>query len=212
MNLFLCYALCAVWGYLLGCLNPAHLLARRKGFDIRERGSKGSGASNALITMGWRAGVLVAVADMGKALCAVLLARRLFPALPMAAAVAGAACVLGHIFPFYLHFRGGKGFAPFLGVVLALDWKFWLVILCAILLITWLTDYIVLGTLTTVVAFPLWSIAMGRFWVAAILSVVSAVMIAKHMVNLRRICAGTEIGLRKARKADAPRETPYSPK
>lgn len=206
MKLLLCYALCAVWGYLLGCLNPAHLLAKRQGFDIRERGSNGSGASNAVITMGWRAGVFVAVADMGKALSAALLARLLFPNLAAAAAVAGVACVLGHIFPFYLHFRGGKGFAPFLGLVLALDWKFWLAMFVLVLLITLVTDYIVFGTLACVVSFPIWSAAMGHQAVAAVLSVASLVIIYKHLVNLRHIWAGTEIGLRKARKADTPKE------
>ena len=201
----LLYLLCAAGGYLLGCLNPAYLLARRKGFDIRRRGSQGAGASNALITMGWRCAVLVALADIGKAALAAWLAASLLQ-LPAAGAVAGTACVLGHIFPFYLGFRGGKGFAPFLGLILALDWRFWLGILAAVLLITLITDYVALGTLTTVVAFPIWSAATGRVLAAAVICAASAVIFAKHLVNIRRMLAGREIGLRRARMHDAPGE------
>lgn len=117
------YILAALLGYALGCLSPAYLLARRKGFDIRSTGSQNAGASNAFITMGAKSGVAVGLCDMAKSCAAALLAAQLFPSLPGAAAVAGTAAVLGHIFPFYLKFRGGKGFAPFLGLTLALDWQ-----------------------------------------------------------------------------------------
>lgn len=193
------YVLAALLGYLLGSLNLAWFLSRARGFDIRTHGSNNAGASNATITMGLRSGVAVAIHDIAKSCAAGLLAGALFPALPAAPAVAAVAAVLGHIFPFYLKFRGGKGFAPFLGLTLALDWRFFLAILLAVLLITLITDYIVLGTFTAIVSFPIYLLCTqsGALVVGAV-CVASLVIFCKHFVNLRRLAAGQEIGLRRA--------------
>ena len=196
------YIWTALIGYLFGCSNMAAYLAAAKGVDLRGGGSGNPGASNALILMGWRAGVLVALHDVGKAAAAVLLAEWLFPALPLAGAAAGVCCVMGHIFPFYMKFRGGKGFASYLGMTLALNWRFALVVLAAVVVITLVTDYIVLGTMTTVVSFPLYSAWTGSYYAALLLSLLSAVVVYKHRVNLIRIRRGTEIGLRSARRGD----------
>ena len=110
-------------GYLLGCSNLAWFLAKARGVDIRGKGSGNPGASNAMILMGWKSGILVALHDIGKAALAVFLAQRLFPTLPLAGEAAGAACVLGHLYPFYLRFRGGKGFASYLGMTAMLNWR-----------------------------------------------------------------------------------------
>ncbi len=75
---------------------------------------------------------------------AVLLCRLLFPSVPLAGALSGAACVVGHMFPFYMRFHGGKGFAAYLGMTLALNWRFALLLLLAVSLITLVTDYVVL--------------------------------------------------------------------
>lgn len=193
------YILAALMGYLLGCLNLAWFLSRSKGFDIRSHGSNNAGASNATVTMGLKAGAVVAVHDVAKSFLAALLAGLLFPALPAAGAVAGAAAVLGHVFPFYLTFKGGKGFAPFLGLTLALDWRFFLGILLAVLLITLITDYIVLGTFTTIVSFPIYLFfAKVGLVVIGIVCVASLVIFFKHLINLKRIVTGQEIGLRRA--------------
>ena len=116
MSIWLSVILCALLGYLLGCINPAYLIARARGFDIRSRGSGNAGASNAVITMGKAAGVFSAIIDIFKAWLAVCLATRYFTALsvggmPVAGEIAGVACILGHMFPFFMAFRGGKGFA-----------------------------------------------------------------------------------------------------
>lgn len=113
--------------------------------------------------------------------------------------VAGVAAVLGHIFPFYLRFRGGKGLASFLGLTLAIDWKFFLCMILAILLITLVTDYIALGTFTAIVSFPAYLFLrhMGMILVALV-CVASAVILWKHVENIRRLLAGEEIGLRRA--------------
>ena len=196
------YALAVLIGYLIGSSNMAVYLARLRGVDLSAKGSGNPGASNAVILMGWKAGVLTGLHDIGKAVAAVLLAKLLFPAAPLAGVVAGVASVIGHIFPFYLRFRGGKGFAAYLGMTLALNWKFALVLLAAIVVLLLITDYIVVGTLTTVVSFPAYCAITGHLITAAILCVASAIIIYKHRVNFRRILDGTEIGFRSANRGD----------
>ena len=191
------YLIVCVIGYLLGCANLARLLARRKGVDLSAGGSGNAGASNAAILIGWRAGILVAVHDTGKALVAVILAKALFPQTEGIGAVAGTACVLGHIFPVFLKFKGGKGFASYIGMMLAINWKFALIVLAAVILITVVLDYLVIGTTFTVISLPVYLIAVsaGTIAVAAVLTA-TAVIICKHRINYVRIIKGTEIGLR----------------
>ena len=197
---YLIYLMIAAVGYLFGCSNLAYFLAKARGFDIRTYGSSNAGASNATITMGLKAGVAVAVHDAAKAFLPALLAALLFPALPLAGVAAGVSAVLGHIFPFYLGFRGGKGFASFMGMILALDWQFFFVILLAAFLITLITDYIVLGTLTTIVTFPTYLFFFRQMSLVfvGVVCIASLVILCKHLVNLRKIATGQEIGLRRA--------------
>ncbi len=196
------YLLSALIGYLLGCSNMATYLAMLRGVDLRAHGSGNPGASNAMILMGWRSGVLVGVHDVGKAVAAVLICKALFPGAALAGTVAGVSCVLGHMFPFYLRFRGGKGFASYLGMALALNWRFALVVALAVVVITLVTDYIVLGTMATVVSFPLFTAWKGGLRAALLPALLSAVIIYRHRKNLVRICNGTEIGLRSANRGD----------
>ena len=91
------YIVTVLGAYLIGCSNMALYLSRRKGVDLRAGGSKNLGASNAFALMGWKAGVLVAVHDIGKAVLAVELSRWIFPAVPLLGFIAGVACVLGHM-------------------------------------------------------------------------------------------------------------------
>ena len=109
------YLIAAVLGYLLGTSNMALYLSKIKKVDPRSGGSGNLGASNAMILMGWKAGILVGIHDIAKAALCVFLAKYLFPELIHVGAVAGVACVVGHVFPFYLKFRGGKGFASYVG-------------------------------------------------------------------------------------------------
>ena len=191
------YLIVGVIGYLLGCSNLAHLIAKMKGVDLASGGSGNRGASNATILMGWRAGVLVAIHDAGKALVAVILAKILFPAAEGIGVVAGAACVLGHIFPVFLKFKGGKGFASYIGMMLALNWKFALIVIAAVILITVVLDYLVLGTTFTVVSLPVYLIVVSAGWIAILAAcTATTVIIFMHRINYVRICKGTEIGLR----------------
>ncbi len=196
------YGIAAVLGYLLGCSNMAYYLAKWKKADLRAGGSGNLGASNAVVLLGWRAGVLTAVHDIGKSVLAVLLARWLFPELEYAAAAAGVASVLGHIFPFYLKFRGGKGFASYFGMTLALNWKLALCVGIAIVVVTIVTDYIVCGTVTTIVSVPVYMFVTRGWLLALILLVATAVIFWKHRENFPRMLNGTELGLRSALKGE----------
>lgn len=196
------YLLSALIGYLLGSSNMATYLAAFKGVNLRAGGSGNPGASNAMLLMGWRAGLLVGLHDIGKAAASVLLCAWLFPDAALAGAVAGIASVMGHMFPFYLRFHGGKGFAPYMGMVLALHWKFAIVLMLAVILVTLTTDYIVLGTMTTVVSFPLYAAWTDSLLVGFLLALLSSVIIYKHRMNLLHIYQGTEIGFRSANRGD----------
>lgn len=190
------YIIAILCAYLLGSSSMAFYLSKLKKVDIRKNGSGNLGASNATVLFGWGAGVLVAVHDIGKGLLAVLLAKCFFPELPYVGAAAGVACVLGHIFPFYLKFKGGKGLASFIGIVAALDWKVALGIVVLLVVVTLVTDFIALGTISVSIAAPigLWITTQG-FIVPLILAVATVVMIFKHRDNLVRIRNKTEIGL-----------------
>ena len=196
------YIVTVLGAYLIGCSNMALYLSRRKGVDLRAGGSKNLGASNAFALMGWKAGVLVAVHDIGKAVLAVELSRRIFPAVPLLGFIAGVACVLGHMFPFFLRFRGGKGFASYLGMTLALNWKFALLVMVLVALVTLISDYIVVGTVTTVVLVPAFMAFTHGLYFSAILCIATAAILIKHRENYVRIYRGTEIGLRKANRGE----------
>lgn len=199
---YLGYPIAILIGYLAGCSNMAHYIARYKRVNLRSQGSGNLGASNATILLGWPAGIAVAIHDIGKAIFAVLLAKYLFSSLTYAGAAAGVACVLGHVFPFYLRFKGGKGFAAYLGMTLALNWKLALVVLALVVLVTLITDYIVVGTVTTIVLVPLYEGLTNSWWIALILSLATLVIAYKHRENFMRIIKGTEIGLRSTARGE----------
>ena len=202
MTKILLYIAILLLAYLMGCSNMALYLSKYKGVDLRAAGSGNLGASNAMILMGWGPGVIVAVHDIGKALLAVVLARHFGQGLPFIGAAAGVACVLGHMFPFFLRFRGGKGFASYLGMTLALNWKFALLVMVIVALVTLISDYIVVGTVTTVLLVPAFMAFTHGLYFSAILCIATAAILIKHRENYVRIYRGTEIGLRKANRGE----------
>lgn len=197
------YGISVLLGYLLGSSSMAYYIGRWKKTDIRSAGSGNLGASNATVLLGWGAGVAVALHDIGKAILAVLLARWLFSHVLHADAAAGVACVLGHIFPFYLKGKGGKGLASYFGMTLALNWKMALVVGVLLVLVTVVTDYISLAAICTVILVPIyaWAILHDPA-MAAILTISSLVMLIKHRENIARIAHGQEIGLRSTAKGE----------
>ncbi len=197
------YLLAAVIGYLLGCSHMAYYISIWKGLDIRSAGSGNLGASNATVLFGWASGVLVAAHDIGKAFLAVWLVKRLFPGLEYAGAAAGIACVIGHIFPFYLKFRGGKGLASWFGMTLALNWKLAVLVAVVVILVTLITDFIALGAISTSILVPVYmGFDTGSWVLALILSLGTVVMLCKHWENILRILRHEEIGLRSTVKGE----------
>lgn len=197
------YAISVLLGYLLGSSSMAYYIGKWKKTDIRTAGSGNLGASNATVLLGWGAGVTVALHDIGKAVLAVLLARWLFAYALHADTAAGVSCVLGHIFPFYLKGKGGKGLASYFGMTLALNWKMALVVGVLLVLVTVVTDYISLAAICMVILVPIYAWAILHDPVmAGILTVATLVMLVKHRENIVRIARGQEIGLRSTAKGE----------
>ena len=197
------YILVIALGYLLGCSNMAKYIAAMKKVDLSAGGSGNPGASNAVILMGWGAGVLVAIHDIGKAALAVILARLMFPGAPLIGAAAGVAAVLGHIYPFWMKFKGGKGFASYLGMTIALHWKFAIAVLLLVVAVTLITDYIVAATTTTIVLVPIGLGILTQSLILPLILLVASLVIAwKHKDNYVRMYNGTEIRFRKAGRGD----------
>ena len=116
------FAVTILVGYLFGCFNLAYIISKVKKVDLQNTGSKNLGVSNTFITVGKGFGVLVGACDIFKCTIVILLAKAIFPDIGYLPYIAGIACVIGHMFPFYLKFKGGKGFASFLGMSLGIHW------------------------------------------------------------------------------------------
>ncbi len=192
------YILTILVAYLIGSSNMSYYISKLKKVDIKGRGSQNLGASNTVILMGWRAGVLVGAHDIAKGVLAVLLANAFFD-LPYIGAVAGVSCIFGHIFPFYLKFKGGKGFASFIGVAFALNWKWSLILAAFIIAAILITDYLVVGTTLTVILVPaVFGITEHSLILSGILLIATVIIVAKHWENYVRIFKGEEYRLLKA--------------
>lgn len=186
-------------GYLIGCLNLAWFLGRHKHIDMTRSGSGNLGASNTVLHLGLKYGLLVAIHDIAKAVIAVLIVKALFPGVPYVSYIAGAAAILGHIFPFWRKFSGGKGFASFIGLMLATDWRAFLLIFLVCCLLVLLTDYIVSATFTSIAVYPVCAIFFrGDLIAGLIVLAVSVIIFCKHIENVKRIMSGEESSVRKA--------------
>lgn len=184
---------CMLVGYLIGMINPAFLLAKIQGFDIREHGSGNAGATNAMITMGKMTGFLIALFDIAKAYFAVRIAQWIFPGLRYSAELAGVFTILGHIFPAAMGFRGGKGLAALGGVILAFDAHVFWIMLAIEIVLALIVDYIVVVPLTASAAFPVvYYIIKAQLFGTLLYAMLAPLFLYKHMENLRRIQAGTE--------------------
>jgi len=185
--------------YLLGAIPFGLLFARwLTGKDPREHGSGNIGATNALRTSGKKVGVLTLLADIGKGSLAVALADYLQDDMTLVAAVALAAFV-GHVFPIYLKFKGGKGVATMFGVLI--PWLPWVAIATFIVwfLLFKLTRYVSLASVVAAIMLPLFTWLFGIFsWSSNDSSslfacvILGALVIARHIGNMRRILAGEE--------------------
>ncbi len=185
---------CILIGYFIGCINPSYIIGKLKGIDVKKSGSGNAGASNALILFGKLFGAFCALFDIFKAWFATLLCVELFEdELPVAFAVSAAAVILGHIFPFYTKFRGGKGLACLGGVILKYNPVIFLILLAGALVVVFITNYICFVPMTASLAFTIiYGIQRDDFVGTLILLIPFVVILIKHSENIRRIMKGTE--------------------
>lgn len=189
--------ICLLLGYLVGSLNPAALLAKLKNVNLRESGTKNLGASNTLLVMGKGYGALVMVLDILKAVFSAKIAKILLPQLAIAGLVAGLGAVIGHIFPFYMHFQGGKGLAAFGGMVLAFDPLMFLALLLLGLVLMLMVNYSFVVPMSAAALFPV-LVAVKTKSLCATLTAAAAslLVIVKHWSNIGKAKRGEETKVR----------------
>lgn len=199
------YALAVLVGsYLLGSFNTAYFLGKKKNVNILESGSGNPGASNAMATMGWGAAVIVGAVDIAKCALSVVITRIIFRSSPDLWFLAALGAIMGHMFPFYLKFKGGKGLACLVGALIALDWRAFIVGGLLIIVITLVTDYIFIATCLLAVLYPVFAYFFAG-WnngneIACVVpaAFTGIIIFSKHIINIKRLIKGEEIGLRGA--------------
>jgi glycerol-3-phosphate acyltransferase PlsY len=185
--------LCLLLGYGLGSVPFGLLLTRAAGLgDVREIGSGSIGATNVLRT--GRAGLAAAtlLLDAGKGAGAVLLAGLIWPDQPQFPAIAGIGAFLGHLYPVWLRFRGGKGVATLAGIVAVLHWPTILVAAAVWLLAVLLTRYSSLGGILAPLSGPVTAACFGRFDLAILFLGFALLVLWTHRANIGRLIDGTE--------------------
>lgn len=183
--------LSATFAYLLGAIPFGMVLTRLMGLgNLRDIGSGNIGATNVLRTGNKTAAALTLIFDAGKGAVAVLLARLWVG--EDAAQIAGLAAFFGHLFPIWLGFRGGKGVATFLGILLALAWPAGLAACATWLLVALTLRLSSLAALVAAVSAPLWMLVLGYPQGIALGSILALFILIRHHANIKRILNGSE--------------------
>ena len=209
--------ICLAIGYVFGLFQTGYIYGKLHNVDIRTMGSGNAGTTNALRTMGFKAGAITFLGDAFKCIFAVLTVKLIFgdscaDILPLLSMYAGTGAVLGHNFPFYLKFRGGKGIAATAGL-LASTLHIGLVIVCLLSFAVpvLVTKYVSLGSLVVVVTYLACVIGYGQmggfgveqivlnemYVIAAFLMVLAFI---RHRANIKRLMNGTENKIGKSKK------------
>lgn len=201
------YILVAIIAYLIGSISFSVIISKKMaGFDVREKGSGNAGSTNVLRTVGKKAAVITLICDILKGVVAILLAllagviiKDLDKALLVQ--LAGVFVIIGHTFPIFFKFKGGKGIATSLGVLLMINWQIGLICLVFALLLIALTRMVSVGSITAAILFPVlvlfinqnYIVAESSNWSYLIFSVIIALLVFfNHRANLKRIVNGTE--------------------
>ncbi|WP_408592647.1 glycerol-3-phosphate 1-O-acyltransferase PlsY [Paracoccus marcusii] len=181
----------AIFGYLLGSVPFGLVITRALGLgDLRQIGSGNIGATNVLRTGNKGAALATLLLDSGKGAIAVLLARHFGG--EAAAILAGGAAFLGHCFPVWLRFKGGKGVATFLGTVIALNWPLGLIACATWALTAAITRISSLSALLAAALAPVFAWGLGRTDIAAVAAFMAVLIFIRHHANISRLLAGTE--------------------
>ena len=203
------YIIVLIIAYLIGSINFSIILSKKiAGFDIREKGSGNAGTTNMLRSIGKRAALLTLVCDILKGVVPVVLAVLVgnianhFGAelrVEYMAQIAGIATIIGHTFPLYFGFKGGKGVASSLGLVLIINWQIGLICLVFALLIMAVTRMVSLGSISAAVLFLVltifrigaqYYIVPGNYIIFGL--ILALIVIFNHRSNIKRILTGTE--------------------
>ena len=198
--------ICLAIGYICGLLQTGYLVGKMNHVDIRKEGSGNAGSTNALRVMGWKAGAMTFAGDVIKCLAAILIARYLYrdtEYVPLLAMYAGLGATLGHNFPFYLKFKGGKGIAVLAGLVLSTGLVMVPIPLTAFLIAVLMTRYVSLGSLLASSMFFLEVLFYGqlggfdmafryRMELYVLVFLLMALAWVRHKENIKRLLAGTE--------------------
>lgn len=200
--------ICLLIGYICGLFQTSYIIGKIHKTDIREHGSGNAGTTNALRTFGKKAGALTLLGDCLKCIVAVLIARTVFRTqyrdiLPLLSLYAAAGCILGHNFPVYLNFRGGKGIAASVGLLLAFDWRIFLI--CAVLFFAlfFTTHYVSLCSLSCYSVALIAMIIRGQMGgygmdgshtieLYAVMLFLTVLAFWRHRANIGRLLSGTE--------------------
>ncbi|MFT3982939.1 MAG: glycerol-3-phosphate 1-O-acyltransferase PlsY [Lachnospiraceae bacterium] len=203
---------CLVIGYLCGLIQTGYLVGKMKGIDIREHGSKNAGTTNVLRTMGAKYGAVVLLGDAVKCLLAVLLCYLLFGVsckdwIKLLQLYAGAGAVLGHNYPFYMHFKGGKGIASTAGIVISFGPLLTFLGVITFFGTFFLTHYVSLGSMLVYVGLMIEVVILGEqgffgfpqeiarpmlneFYIVVFLLAIMAFV--RHKENIKRLLQGNE--------------------
>ncbi len=195
-------------GYCLGLFQTGYIYGERHGVDIRSKGSGNAGTTNTLRVLGWKAGLITFIGDLLKAILAVLIIRFLYvgkypDAIQVLELYAGFGAVLGHNFPFYLKFQGGKGIACTAGVILAVCPQAAPICLVLFVVSVAATRYVSLGSILVVTGYLIQAVIFGQLGYLGIQTeylpefyVVSAcftgMALWRHRANIKRLLTGTE--------------------
>lgn len=201
------YALITVLiiGYIVGCVHGSNAAQLLSGVNLKETGFGNAGASNATLSLGWKYGVLVGVIDIGKGIVAILLTRYILieytslslDNISILLYITGAAVILGHNFPMHMKFRGGKGTASLIGIFLALDWKFGLIAVFALIITSLLTNYLVIGVFVLYITFGITAFLFeSTIYPLLITMMLFLIAVSLHIENLKRIRLGVEPSVR----------------
>ena len=201
---------CLAIGYVFGLFQTSYIYGRMKGIDIREHGSGNAGATNAMRTLGTGAGAVTFIGDCLKCVLAVLLVRVLFNGLYPEESIgklwglyAALGVILGHNFPFYLHFHGGKGISATAGLYISLSLPMSCIGLALFLIAVATTRYVSVGSLVISLFLPIgavifgqtgmWNLSQGHLIEMYVLAVIICAMaFFRHRKNIRRLMDGTE--------------------
>ncbi len=201
------YIIVAIIAYLIGSISFSVIISKKMaGFDVREKGSGNAGTTNVLRSVGKKAAVITLICDVLKGVVAILLALLagvIFKDLDKALLVqlAGVFVIIGHTFPIFFKFKGGKGIATSLGVLLMINWQIGLICLVFALLLMALTRMVSVGSIVAAVLFPVlvmfinqnYIVSESSNWSYLIFSIIIALLVLfNHRSNLKRIFTGTE--------------------